>query len=299
MAANKEVLAWSAREIKSGRAGRQSGSDPRWDRLGHTIDTEIIPRLILARRAARETARTAGDGELLPSQYDVVELAGLVLTRDVEVARDFVTRLQARGTPVETLYLDLLAPTARRLGELWESDACDFSEVTVGLGRLQQVLHQLSAAFRAEAEPHEHGRRVLLVPVPGEQHSFGLHIVAEFFRRAGWDVWNEPRIASGADLVQLVRKEWFAVVGLSVASETRIDALATGIRALRRASRNRAIGVLVGGPLFVAHPELVARVGADATALDGGQAPIQAQNVLALSPGGVDRHRLDHCIEVH
>ena len=56
----------------------------------------------------------------------------------------------------------------------------------------------------------------------------------------------------------------------------------TGIRALRRASRNRAIGVLVGGPLFIDHPELVARVGADATAIDGGQAPIQAQNLLAL-----------------
>jgi methanogenic corrinoid protein MtbC1 len=279
MAANKQALAWNAAAIDAGQHG---GDDSRWDRLTRAIDNDIIPRLLLARRAERETTRKGGGGQPLPNQHDVVELAGLVLTRDVEVARGFVERMQARGTPVETLYLDLLAPTARRLGELWESDACDFTEVTMGLGRLQQVLHEMSAAFRAEAEPNVHGRRVLLVPAPGEQHSFGLHIVAEFFRRAGWDVWNEPRIASGADLVQLVRNEWFAVVGLSVASETRIDALATGIRALRRASRNRAIGVLVGGPLFVAHPELVARVGADATALDGGQAPIQAQNVLAL-----------------
>jgi methanogenic corrinoid protein MtbC1 len=279
MAANKQALAWNAAAMD---AGHQGGDDPRWERLSRAIDNDIIPRLLLARRAERETTRKGVRGQALPTQHDVVELAGLVLTRDVEVARGFVERMQARGTPVETLYLDLLAPTARRLGELWDNDACDFTEVTMGLGRLQQVLHEMSAAFRAEAEPHEHGRRVLLVPAPGEQHSFGLHIVAEFFRRAGWDVWNEPRIASGADLVQMVRNEWFAVVGLSVASDTRIDALATGIRALRRASRNRAIGVLVGGPLFVAHPELVARVGADATALDGGQAPIQAQNVLAL-----------------
>ena len=152
----------------------------------------------------------------------------------------------------------------------------------MGLGRLQQVLHELSPAFRGRGRAHEHGRRVLLVPVPGEQHSFGLQMVAEFFRRAGWDVWSGPQIASGDDLVQLVRSEWFAVVGLSVGCETRIDALAAGIRAIRRASRNRAIGVLVGGPLFVAHPELVARVGADATAIDGGQAPLQAQNLLAL-----------------
>ncbi|MFZ1428352.1 MAG: cobalamin B12-binding domain-containing protein [Geminicoccaceae bacterium] len=217
-----------------------------------------------------------------PSAVEVEELTGLVLTRDTAMARNFVEEMHGRGTPVETLYLDLLAPTARRLGELWCEDNCNFTDVTVGLGRLQEVLHELSPLFRAEVEPHERGRRVLLVPVPGEQHSFGLHMVAEFFRRTGWDVWSGSQISSGSDLVQLVRSEWFAVVGLSLACETRVDALATGIRALRRASRNRAIGVLVGGPLFIDHPELVARVGADATAIDGGQAPMQAQNLLAL-----------------
>ncbi|MDH5177200.1 MAG: cobalamin B12-binding domain-containing protein [Gammaproteobacteria bacterium] len=28
-------------------------------------------------------------------------------------------------------------------------------------------------------------RRALLIPMPGEQHTFGLMIVADFFRRAG------------------------------------------------------------------------------------------------------------------
>ena len=120
------------------------------------------------------------------------------------------------------------------------------------------------------------------MPVPGEQHSFGLRIVTDFFRYAGWEVWSEPDLRADSDLVQLVRGEWFAVVGLSLSCETRLDAMTSGIRALRRASRNRALGILVGGPLFNSHPELVARVGADATAIDGGQAPIQAQNVLAL-----------------
>ena len=143
----------------------------------------------------------------------------------------------------------------------------------MGLGRLQQVLHELSPAFRAEVEPREHGRRVLLVPVPGEQHSFGLlhggrvlpprrlGRVERAARHLAAPTWSSSCAASGSP--------WSACRS---ARETRIDALATGIRAIRRASRNRAIGVLVGGPLFIAHPELVARVGADATAIDGGQA---------------------------
>ena len=121
------------------------------------------------------------------------------------------------------------------------------------------------------------------MPVPGEQHTFGLLMVVEFFRRADWDVWSG--LASPAyDLVRLVRNEWFAVVGLSVGSETRIDALTNGIRAIRRASLNHDIGIMVGGPIFVAHPELVARVGADATAIDGGQAALQAESLLTLLP---------------
>jgi hypothetical protein len=40
--------------------------------------------------------------------------------------------------------------------------------------------------------------------------------------------------------------------------------------------------VLVGGPIFIAHPELVALVGADATAVDGRQAAIQAETMLSL-----------------
>ena len=252
-------------------------------RLVRAIEEEVIPRLVLARRGASKTASSAAPDGSVPGTAEVLKFARLVLTADAAAANAYVTALHARGTPVETLYLDLLAPAARHLGDLWCADACDFATVTVGLGRLQQVLHELSPAFNGELEHREHGRRALLVPVPGEQHTFGLLMVVEFFRRAGWDVWSGTK-GSGYDPVRLVRSEWFAVVGLSVGSETRIDALSTGIRAIRRASVNRDIGILVGGPIFIAHPELVARVGADATAMDGGQAALQAENLLTLLP---------------
>jgi methanogenic corrinoid protein MtbC1 len=146
-------------------------------------------------------------------------------------------------------------------------------------------MRELGPAFRCEAEQQAHGRRALLAPVPGEQHTFGLVMVAEFFCRAGWDVWSGPA-AARSDLVGLVRGTWFAVVGLSVAGDGHLDSLASTIRAVRRASRNRGIGVLVGGPAFIDHPELAATVGADATAVDGRQAVLQAQNLLTLLSRG-------------
>lgn len=264
-------------------ASCRAAQDPqqvRRARLVRMIEAEIIPRLVLARRATAEIRDGGSNGARLGSEQ-VAEFARVVLTHDAAVALSLVDGLRARGVPVERLYLELLAPAARRLGELWAEDLCDFTEVTVGLGRLQQVMHELSPAFRNECAQRDHGRCILLAPVPGEQHTFGLWMVAEFFRRAGWHVWSLP-LGTAQEMAALARREWFAVVGLSAACPSRIDALAAAIRMIRRSSRNRAVGVMVGGPLVLSQPDLVPLVGADATAVDARQAVLQAQDLLAL-----------------
>jgi methanogenic corrinoid protein MtbC1 len=171
---------------------------------------------------------------------------------------------------------------------MWEEDLCDFTEVTIGLWRLQHALRELRPVFLAGtngefANPRQ-GPRILLVPLPGEQHSFGLSMVFEFFCRAGW-LASCGAVASSGELATMVRRESFAVVGLSVATMDRLETVASEIRAVRRASRNPDIGVMVGGPAFVDHPEFAALVGADATAIDGRQAVFQAQGLLTLFSG--------------
>jgi methanogenic corrinoid protein MtbC1 len=80
----------------------------------------------------------------------------------------------------------------------------------------------------------------------------------------------------------MVRREWFEIVGFSVSCESRIDQLTAGIRAIRRASCNPRVGVLVGGQVFNEHPEFVAMVGADATASDGKQSVLRAEQLITL-----------------
>lgn len=266
------------------RADPKHRADGHDQQLLRVIEAEVVPRLVLSRRAASGAAPVGAAGDhvpAVPDPADVEELVRLAVAHDAVAASAYVEAVRSRGASVESLYLDLLAPAARRLGELWTADLCGFADVTVALGRLQQLLRELGPAFRGEAGQRGHGRRALLVPTPGDQHTFGLVMVAEFFARAGWDVWSGPA-ASRAELVGLVRGSWFAVVGLSVGGECRLDGLAATIRAIRRASRNRSIGVLVGGPVFVERPELAVIVGADATAVDGRQAVLQAQDLLTL-----------------
>jgi methanogenic corrinoid protein MtbC1 len=190
--------------------------------------------------------------------------------------------MRARGSSIEVLLLHLLAPTARLLGDLWKEDLCSFGEVTVGLSRLQQLLRELSSPFENEIEHVDHGRRAMLAAAPGEQHTFGITVVEEFLRRGGWDVWSEPSPARG-ELVGVVRGQWFDVVGLSLSSDILFDDLGSTIDTLRRASLNRAVRVMVGGRLFIDHPELVLRVGADATAVDGRDAVHRSRHLVDMT----------------
>lgn len=248
-------------------------------RLVDTINREVIPRLVLARRG--ELPQAAAAPAEAPSAEEVTLLADLVLASSNGDAAALVDALYARGNSIEALYLDLLAPAARRLGDLWNTDERGFSDVTLGLGRLQQILRDLSPAFQNELRRRLPGRCILLTPTPGDQHTFGLSMVEEFFRRAGWDVWS-GQLATSRELLGMVGSQWFAVVGISTGSEARLDTVSSTIRAIRRASLNPAVGILVGGPIFIDQPGLAGVVGADATAADGRQATEQAERLLSL-----------------
>ncbi len=249
--------------------------------LARTLDAAVIPRLVLAGRVDR-ARRDGGDANAQANEDDRAgALAELVLARDADAARRFIDGLHDRGETFERLYLEVVAPAARRLGEFWDEDRCHFTEVTLAVLRLQQMLHLLGHPFYAE-DPHgETRRRALLLPAPGEQHSLGLTMVAEFFRRAGWDVWSGAVLAR-PDLSRLVHRERFDLVGLSTGCDANLDGLPALIHTLRHRSRNPDLAVFVGGPAFLADPGLATAVGADATALDGRHAVAQAEELLAM-----------------
>lgn len=259
-------------------ANRES-IDVRLALLSRAIEDEIIPRLMLAHPTAGECLPSASPTCAQVSQEDVQAFARLVLAPDENLAHACVEAMRTSGISVETIYTDLLAPVARYLGVLWEEDLCDFTEVTVGLGRLQQVLRELSPAF-GQTSTSTSGNRVLLLPGPGEQHTFGLIMVSEFFRRAGWDVGGGAWEA-GADPVVMVQREWFDVVGFSLGNAAHLDELATCIKNVRAAALNKSMCVIVGGPLFLANPEYVAYVNADAASTDGSQAPGLAAQLMS------------------
>jgi methanogenic corrinoid protein MtbC1 len=270
------------RDVPGEDTGRSRGAaQRRVALLARALEADVIPRLVLSRHVHAEPADANQSAVPGPTWADVETLAAHVMRGDMAGASAFVDTLRGRDLPVERIYLELFAPVARHLGELWADDRCDFTSVTIGLCCLQQLVLDGGRSFAPRFARHGPERRILLAPVPGEQHSFGLVMVGEFFRRHGWDVCSATG-ASAGELIATARKQWFSMVGLSLAGESRLGPLATLIRDIRRASRNPHVGLLVGGRIFTEQPELAALVGADATSSDGRQAVLKAETLLTL-----------------
>jgi len=248
-------------------------------RLLKVIEGEIIPRLLLAHQSGSARKVLDGAARAAAKPDEVTDFVHRLLDREFAVAARYVEAMSARGVSLEKIYLELLAPAARRLGEMWDEDLRSFADVTSGLYRMRQLLHELSPAFVNEAECCCHGQRVLLAPLPGDHHTFGLIMVGEFFRRAGWDVWDKYP-ASTTELRTLARSHWFSVIGLSLGCEARIEELAPLISSVRAASRNPGVRMMVGGQPFFGRADLVVAVGADGGASDARRAAIEARKLL-------------------
>lgn len=257
----------------------------RQTRLTRTLEFDIIPRLVDVHRVPAPSSPPDESSGHRPTARDVEDFVQLVLAREHPPAQAFVDLLGQRGMSVETIYLDLLAPAAQHLNYLWTQDLCDFTHVTLGLARLQQLLHELSPSLNGadggQRPFRGNARRVLLLPACGEQQTFGLSMVAEFFHHAGWEV-DRGHAPLDHSAVELAHAEWFDVIGLAAGSETRLQPLRRTILDVRQVSRNKDVCVMVGGPIFAGHPERVKFVGADACGLDGKKAPVQAEQLIAL-----------------
>lgn len=254
-------------------------SRPRGAAVGRSMELELIPRLLAHARghATQPDWPSKPHPAIAPS--DVDDFVKACLSHDEERCPAIVAGLIEAGVPLERLCLDLLAPAARTLGTMWEDDEVDFLEVTLGLGRMQRVVRDLGRRVAAETPMSADAGQAFLCAMPEEQHSLGLAMVAEFFVADGWGVTVGPPLGA-EDVLHEVGAHWYDVVGLSAGIVERIPRIAEVIRNIRAASLNADLSVLVGGRAFVNNPELVARVGADASAPDAAQGPMVARTLV-------------------
>lgn len=246
----------------SARRQQRSGSS---SAISTLIEGEIIPQLLVAHRM-RPGRMVASGGGVITAE-DVARFSPLPLTLQADELLVHVEEYIARGVGIDAIFVDLLAPAARRLGVLWEEDLCDFLDVTIGLWRLQEVMREIAWGSPIVTGPISAPRRALFSPMPGEQHSFGATMVHEVFVRAAWD--SEVLVAP--DMRQLVAKvanKSYDLVGLTVSCDITTESLSRTIKAIRSVSMCQDVSILVGGHAVNANPAMALEAGADGSAVD-------------------------------
>lgn len=194
-----------------------------------------------AGRVSRATIKAIGDP--LPTA-----LAYALCDDDATAANTLVEDLLKAGLSVEDVCLDHLAPAARRLGEWWETDRVPFTDVTLATARMQSMLRRMPAS-RVPVRC-ANGKGAIFASVPGEEHTFGIMMAADLFRRHGWDVGLMVGCTHDELIARFARDDR-PVIGLSCGGDHSFAALKRLMHGLRKNRPNAQI--LLSGQI-VAHP---------------------------------------------
>ena len=298
---------------KAGKSRRQAaGRGQTIAAIANVVEAEIVPRLLAAHQARLRgdatpahalpagapqgqgaSTGTTGAGTMAAGAMQPVFIAAFaaeLIASDEAAVQVRIARLRQEGMSAEAVCLDVLAAAARHLGDLWVADRCSFIEVTTGAALLHRMMNTLRPAFAVRPACGMRARRAMLAAAPGEQHRFGLSMLAEFFRKDGWQV-ALPNATTIAQVVANASGRPLDMIGLSAGSDRHLGALAACIAALRASVANPSLVIMVGGPIFLERPDLVRMVGADATAPDAETAVQRATELLrqrraAIPKGG-------------
>ncbi len=211
-----------------------------------------------------------------------------VLAHEVNTLADIIIGHLDREVAPETLFIQLIAPTARELGEKWNRDECDFVDVTMGLWRLQLLLRTIAVWAPPPDGWALRTHRALFTTMPRDQHSLGTLMIGECFQRAGWDVETliEPE---QSEILLALGSSSFDVVGLTVTTDFYIAQVPKLLTAMRSVSCNPKLAIMIGGPAIGYDPELARKLGADGTAADAAAALALADELVSA---GVERTAL-------
>lgn len=188
----------------------------------------------------------------------------------------------AQGMALDTLYLQVLAPAAGMVGQWWQSDQVDFAHGTMGYNHLQDLLVEFSPQFLAQSgHCPEPGHRAFMIGQPQAQHALGLMMLAEFFRRDGWQVTSASKMGR-FEALSTVANEAFDLVAISVSTSRDLGALRKLIVQMREKSLNPRVAIMVGGPMLAMQPDLATYLGADFSSGSAEQALRDAEQQVRL-----------------
>ncbi|WP_306116510.1 MULTISPECIES: B12-binding domain-containing protein [unclassified Roseovarius] len=233
-------------------------------RLKASLPDDLVASLareVIMRLASRDRSLDAVPHDPIPGELEA--LCTALISDDDTAAAEIISGVRADGTPPDVVYLKYLAAAARMLGEWWIEDRADFVQVTIGTGRMFAIMRGMRHLFVSNVPAP--GKTAIFASVPGEDHTLGVRMAADIFRKEGWEI----ALKIGLDhdeLVTEVERSPGRIVGLSIGGRHSVDALSRLVVALHICSPGTPL--LVSGQNIDAIRPLLSLMGLDGVAGD-------------------------------
>jgi methanogenic corrinoid protein MtbC1 len=248
-------------------------SDAHDHELVHSLALEVLSRL------DRKVTSSLEDVSAI-NVSDVTALCDALLSTEETRAAELVMQMVERKIDIDVLHLAYLGEAARMMGSRWEDDLASSAEVIIGAGRIYRILRQLRDRFLFARPLRPDDYRAVFASVPGEVHTLGITIAADYMRRRGWQV----DLRSGMDheaLVDQIGHSDYSIIGLSGSTSAAIFPLTRLIVALRIS--NPRAWIVIGGTIVQAVPDIVTLVDADGAVRTVEEASAQFDAVMKRS----------------
>lgn len=211
----------------------------------------------------------------LLQRHRIDEFVELLFDETSDRCQHLVDTVAAECGDPQIVVERLFEPVARIIGESWCADDCDFFKVTVAIARMQRLFRRMAADYPLGTAP-DLTRFALLAPAPGEQHTFGLSVVDDAFRRSGWEV-DCCGCGEEAEMFRLVSSNHYKIIGMSVSVDRVLAEIAPIVQKLRAKSRNRSVVIMAGGSMVMQDPQAALDAGFDLLAVDAKSAVALAE----------------------
>jgi len=155
-------------------------------------------------------------------------LAALV-AGDAIRARHLVDLAVDVGTPLPTIYLEVLQPALEAVGVSWEGGEINVAYEHRATAITQGILGALGPRMRVAPTS---GRLAVVACTEGELHALGAQMLGDFLEGAGWEVLQLGASVPADALAELVADESPDAVGLSSATVDMLPGIRAALAAL-------------------------------------------------------------------
>lgn len=230
-----------------------------------TVGAEKIPELQRLLTCAQDSIRaqvTEGSEdsckkgiEYVPQESawekEIREYMQALFDKDMRKALQLVQKFTERGIPATTIYVDILAESMCRVGELWHT-----AKITVDTEHYCTSVTQMAMASMYPALFSEKRKnKTILCACPGtELHEMGARMVADLFENDGWNgIFLGAAVPQDA-MMEAISADKPDLVALSVTMPQHLLTCEELVKAIKKEFPD--IRIAVGGGAFRSTHEL-------------------------------------------